>query len=189
LLNLDGVDTCCVSTGLIVEGETAHAVSAIPLELLVLEFLQEIKLLNLIISLWQPAEFRTCSLGVDRQALFAVFLIVFIRVLAFGFQIFEVDGRVGHITVPAVVEMLALLRCLALLERCPEFLTCGQIWVFLLLEAEMPCIAIVVVVTRFTVNSSNAFFDLVLSVFGLTSHRLALSRIGAVSASKQIVHQ
>lgn len=143
----------------------------------------------MIISFWQPAEFCTCSLRVDWQAFFTVLFIVFIWVLSFDFQIFEVNGGVGHITVPAVVEMLAFFSCLTLLKRRSEFFTSGQIRVLFLLEAEMSGIAIVVVVTRFTVNSSDAFFYIVpLLILTLTSHRFALSRISAVPAAEQVVH-
>jgi len=189
LLNLNGIDTSCVSTCLIVEGETTHAVSAIPLEFFVLQCFQETKLLDLIRVFWQPSKLCTRSLRVDRQALFTVLFIVFVWVLPFDFQIFEVNGRVGHITVPAVVEMFAFLRCLTLLKRRPELLTSRQIRMLLLLEAEVTSITIVVVVTGFTVNSSNTFLYIVLCILFLTSHRFALSRISAVSASEQIVHQ
>lgn len=174
LLNLNGIDTCSIATGLIVEGETAHAVSAVSLEVFKLEFLQETKLLNLVRCFRQPAELRTRSLRVDRQAFLAIFLIVFIGILSFDFQIFEVDWGVGHITVPAVVEVLALLSRLTLLKGRSKLLTSRKIWVFLLLEAEVPSITIIMVMTRFTVNSSNALLDRVLKVFLLASHGLAL---------------
>ena len=125
---MNGVDTGSVSTRLIVESEPAHTVSAVPLDIfeleLTLSLFEESKVLHQIVSFRQPAELRSRSLGVDRQALFAVFLIVFVWGLTLIFfivfllvnQILVVNGRIGHITVPAVVKMFAFFSRLALFE-------------------------------------------------------------------------
>lgn len=174
LLNLYSIDTCSVATGLVVKGETAHAISTISFEVFKFQLLQEAELLNLVRCLGQPAELGTCSLRVNRQAFLAIFLIVFVRVLSFDFQKFEVDWGVGHITVPAIVEVLALLSGLTLLEGGSELLTSRKIWVFFLLKAEVPSITIIMVMARFTINPSNALFDRVIDVFSFASHGLAL---------------
>lgn len=125
---MNGVDTGSVSSCLIVESEPAHTVPAVPLDIfeleLTLSLFEESKVLHQIISFWQPSELRSRSLGVDRQALFTVFLIifvwgltlVFIIVFLLVYQILVVNGRVRHITVPAVVKMFAFFSRLALFE-------------------------------------------------------------------------